>query len=132
MYPPPAPPPPVLTDFVPKAFPIASITNGFPAVVTLTQNHDWQSGLYVRIDIPYPNSMSQLNGQISLVNILSPNSFSIPVNTTNYQPFTLGPQITVIPKPPAVPFLVYAQQAQAVPVAEPTITLQNAVDNIAA
>lgn len=114
---PPIPPlPPVVAVFVPMIALISNISNANPAVVTTTANNNYLPGLYVRITIPYTGCMDQLAGTIWPITILSPTTFSIPVNTTNYIPFVdLSP----------------VQQAQVVPVSEYTGTLVNAVDNIA-
>ena len=100
--------------FVPSARIIQSITQANPAVVTTTQPHGYDQGLYVRIDLPGKFGMRQLNFQVFLITVLSPTTFSIPINTTNFDAFTTSGQ---------------KQSPQAIPVAEVALTLENAEKN---
>ena len=97
---------------------ISNITNGFPAVVTTTQNHLYTTQAIVRIDIPRFFGMQQINQQFGEITVLSPTTFSIDIDSTFYDPFFI---------PGTYP--ANAQQAQAVPFAEDNSILTAAVQN---
>lgn len=79
-----------LIPFTPQARVIANITNAFPAVVTTTTNHGYQSLLLIRFFLPAPTyfGMQALNGQVFEITVLTPTTFSILYNTSNLGPFT--------------------------------------------
>lgn len=83
---------------------ISSITNATQAVVTTTAPHGYSSGFNVRIVFPFPyaNSfgMFQINGLSGLINVLSPTTFSIDINTLSFSPFVLG---TTLQQPQVIP-----------------------------
>jgi hypothetical protein len=121
--------------FYPVARLILSVTQSNPAIVTTTNNtqvtggvliavaanHGYQSGLVVRMDIPFACGMQQLNGFNGEITVMSPTTFTIAVDTSNYDPF-------VIPLAPTPP---WAQTcAQVVPFAEDNSMLTSAVQNI--
>ena len=80
--------------WIPQAQTITSITNGNPAIVTTLKPHGYQSGFNVRITFPpsYDTifGMYQINGEQGTIAVLSPTSFSIDINTMNYDPFVIG------------------------------------------
>lgn len=98
--------------FVPYSSVISAITNTNPAIVTTTSVHGLLDGSYVTFFIPY-NTMPFLNGQTYLATIIDNLNFSIPVDTTNANPFTLSA----------------TQSAQVIPSGETALTLQNAIHN---
>lgn len=108
------------SSFLPDVRNITSITQANPAVVTTSTNHGYSAGLYVRIVIPYPGSMPQIADQIFLITITGANTFSVPVDSTGFDAFTLAP-------------ILYGQreqQAQSIPIAEINSTFSNCVANI--
>lgn len=103
-----------LAAFFPQTYPIAAITRGNPTIIQTTVNHNYLSGNIIKIYLPTTsNNIKQLNGQFGLATILSPNTFSLPIDSTNYYPYVYNA----------------AAPAQSVPIAEINQTLQNAVDN---
>lgn len=100
--------------FIPNRQTVQNITNGNPAVVTTTQANGYHNGLFVRIVLPRDWGMQQVNGGVYQVTILSPTTFSINVNTTNFDSFTSGSA---------------RQVPQVIPVGEVSSTLVNAVIN---
>lgn len=108
------------SSFLPAAQNILNITQSNPAIVLTEFNHGYADGLYVRIVIPYRGSMEQVNGNIYLITVLGLSTFSIPVNSTQFDLFTLAPFWLLLP----------TQEAQAIPVAEINSSLSQAVDNI--
>lgn len=73
---------------------ISSITQANPATVTTSNPHGYSSGYTVRVFFPFPYGLSfgmyQINGQTGVINVLSPTTFSISINSTNFNPFVLG------------------------------------------
>jgi hypothetical protein len=99
---------------------IAAITNAFPAVVTTTFNHNYGTGLVVRLDLPLPVGMQQANGLDGPIMVLSPTTFSIPIDTTAMDPFA-------IPMDPSPHDNICAQ---VVPIAEVNEILTQATRNV--
>lgn len=97
---------------------LISITQANPAVVTVTPNHLYQTGLIVRFDIPFVNGMQQLNQQTATITVTGATTFTIPIDTTNYDPLVV----------PLVP-TANNSQAQCVPIGEDNSILTQAVFN---
>jgi len=97
---------------------IAGISNASPVVITTTLVHQYINNLIVRIDIPTGFGMENLNGQFAPITILSPTTFSMPIDTTTFNPFVLP---ATFPPP--------HQDAQVVPIAETNERLRGAVQN---
>jgi len=68
---------------------VSGITNAFPAVITTTFDHTYVSGEIVRIIIPPGFGMQQINQQIGPITVLSSTTFSIPIDTTRYDIFSV-------------------------------------------
>lgn len=99
---------------------IESITNSFPAVVTTTFAHQYESGTIVRLDIPPACGMQQANEKFGPIEVLSSTTFSIPLDTTHYDTFS----IPVSPDPHT------NICAQVNPIAEINSILTAAVQNV--
>jgi len=95
---------------------ITSITNANLAVVTTSFNNSYKTGTIVRFDIPVSFGMQQLNQQTAPITVLTPTTFSVPINTTGYDPFSV----------PAG----NEQYAQVVPIGEVSEILTAAVQNV--
>ena len=95
---------------------ITSITNANPAVVTTSFANSYITGTIVRFDIPFSFGMQQLNQQTATITVLTTTTFSIPINTTNYDTFSV-PGGT-------------EQYAQVVPIGEDSSILTAAVQNV--
>lgn len=81
--------------WLPQARAITSISQSNPAIVTTSTPHGYQSGYNIRIVLPFPYSLSfgmyQINDQeATIVQVLSTTSFSITIDTTKYNAFTVG------------------------------------------
>jgi hypothetical protein len=98
---------------------IDSITKSDPVTITTTINHQYISGLIVRIDIPYALGMQQLNQQTGTINVTGPTTFTMPIDTTNYDSFVLPNAF-----PPGY------QDAQVVPIGEINSILYGATRNV--
>ncbi len=98
---------------------ISNITNGFPAIVTTTFNHQYHTGLIVRLDIPAGYGMTSANQKSGAIIVTGDTTFSIDIDTTNFVPFTT---------PPSYP--QNAQYPQVVPIGELNIYLEYATVNV--
>ncbi len=98
---------------------ISSITNAVVPTVTTTFDHGYVDGTIVRFDIPPAMGMPQINQQTSPIVVTGLTTFTIAIDTTNYQPFVvpvgLGPFVDVC--------------GQCVPIGELNETLKAAVVN---
>lgn len=99
---------------------ISAITNSFPATVTTTFAHQYKSGTIVRLDIPPADGMQQISGQTFPILVTGATTFTVPVNTTNFDPFA----IPVSPSPHV------NTCAMVVPVGEVSATLIAATINV--
>jgi hypothetical protein len=106
-----------ISTWSPISYVITNITQANPGVVTTAQPHGYNPGLYVRIDMqpdPALFGMTQVNNNVYLITILSPTTFSLNADTSNFDAFTY----TTIP-----------QAAQVIPVGEVALSLLNAEKN---
>jgi hypothetical protein len=81
---------------------VTAITQTNPAVVTTSFAHQYNSGIIVRLDIPLANGMQQIVGTPALpvtyaITVLSPTTFSCPVNATSFQAFVNNECAMVLP-----------------------------------
>lgn len=67
--------------------PIATISNAFPAVVTTTINHQYITGMIVRLNIPLGYGMQQANQLYNEITVTGDTAFTINIDTTNMDPF---------------------------------------------
>lgn len=68
---------------------ITAITNSNPAVVTTSFNHQYISGTIVRLDIPIGFGMQQMNQLYAPIVVLSPTTFSIAIDSTQFDAFVV-------------------------------------------
>lgn len=100
--------------FIPNRQQVASITRANPGVVTTTQANGYLQGLYVRFYFPINFGMMQLNDNVYLITPLTPTTFAIDVDTTNFDAFAITSTV---------------QLPEVIPVGETADTLKNAVVN---
>lgn len=101
-------------NFTPAAQIITSITQADPGVVTTQNPHHYSDGLYVRLVIPKEDGMEEANNQTYLITVLSPTTFSLNTNTSNFTSFAP---------------ISLQQSAQVIPGGEVALTLLNAERN---
>lgn len=99
---------------------IASITNANPATVTTTFANQYETGLIVRLDLPLAVGMQQANGLTGTITVIDSVTFTINIDTTNFDAFS----IPVSPRP------FDNTCAQVVPVGEVNEQLDQATRNI--
>lgn len=68
---------------------IQSITNAYPAVVTTTFNHNYISGMIVRLNVPAGYGMVQANQLYGPIVVTGDTTFTIDVDTIYFDPFTV-------------------------------------------
>lgn len=95
---------------------ITGITNANPAVVTTSFAHQYETGLIIRLILPSGYGMYQANQLFSDITVIDSVTFSINIDTTLFDPFTIpGTQV---------------QYAQAVPIGEVNSTVYLAYKNV--
>jgi len=67
---------------------ITSITNSNPASVTTSTDHGYSDGEAVIFFIETSSGMTELDSKIFKVNVTSPNTFELSVDSTSYTTFT--------------------------------------------
>lgn len=115
LIPPYIPPLPDLTNFIPKRRLVQSLTTAFPTVITTTEPHGYTSTLIVSFLFPNVKRIQKLQEGAFPITVLSPTTFSIPVDTTNAGQFIVD----------------FNQEPQVLPAAEQNLTLVNATNNAA-
>jgi len=97
---------------------IANITNSFPVTITTTFNHQYVTGLIVRIDVPLGLGIQQLNQMFGPITVTGNTTFTLPIDTTNFDVFVL-------------PVVASGyQDAQSVPIGEVSSMISAATQNV--
>lgn len=66
---------------------ISSITNAYPAVVSTTTDHQYKTGMVIRLNIPNGFGMQQANQKYAAITVTGDTTFSIDIDTTNMDKF---------------------------------------------
>lgn len=98
---------------------ISSITNDFPALVTTTFNHQYSTGMIIRLNIPQGFGMQEANQLYGPITVTGDTTFTIDIDTTNMDPYEA---------PTDFPFSY--QYGQTTPMAEINSTILYATRNI--
>lgn len=121
--------------FYPNQMAIFNIVRGNPTVIATVGAHNYVNGLVVRIDIPpppappgpgfppippvnTPRGMYQLNGTIAPITVTGANLFTIPIDSTGFDPFVFN----LVPRN-------NSYLAQVIPISEDALTLTSATHN---
>ena len=99
---------------------ITGLTNGTPAVVTTSFDHNYSSGLIVRLYIPKGYGMLQANHLVGTITVTDETSFTIDIDTTAFDSFTM---------PTGDPWYINSY-AQVVPIGEENSSLLQATRNV--
>lgn len=81
--------------YKPRVINILSISNSNPAVIVTTldgispYDNGYINGLIARISVPFYFGMQQMNNQTGVITVISSNSFSIDIDSTNFDPFVI-------------------------------------------
>lgn len=76
---------------------VTAISQSNPAVITTSFAHQYDDGIIVRLDIPLQNGMQSIAGITYPILVLSPTTFSVPVDSTSFQAFTNNACAMVVP-----------------------------------
>ncbi len=95
---------------------ITNITNANPAVITTSFAHQYETGLIVRLILPPGYGMYQANQALSDITVIDSVTFSMNLDTLNFDPFTTP--------------ILQAQYAQVIPVGEVNSTVYLAYKNV--
>jgi hypothetical protein len=98
---------------------IESITNANPAQVVTTFDHQYVTGMIVRLNIPKGYGMVQANTLYAPITVIDDVTFSIDIDTTYMEPFATP-----------VSFPESSQYAQVTPIGEVNSMLNAATQNI--
>jgi hypothetical protein len=98
---------------------VTAITQSNPTTITTSFPHNYGTGLVVRIDIPPGFGMQQINQQVADIVVTGATTFTMPIDTTSYDPL-------VVPST----YREAAQQPQVVPVGEINDILTQATRNV--
>lgn len=84
--------------YIPTRTDIVGITNSDPAIVTTSPDHGMFTGMVARLVVPQNYGMTQLNGILAHVRVISPSTFacysslvpfSVSINTLNFPVFVV-------------------------------------------
>jgi len=68
---------------------IDSITKGYPTTVTTTFDHDYSTGLVVRLVIPEDVGMQQIDKYVGEITVTGTDTFTVPVDSTSFDAFSI-------------------------------------------
>lgn len=88
-------------EFQPAMRQVTAITQANPALVTTSFNHNYFTGDIVRIVIPIDQGMRQMNQRYAPITVLSPTTFSLPIDSTNFEALTIP--ANAVQAPQAIP-----------------------------
>lgn len=100
---------------------ISNITNANPAVVTTTFDHQYQTGMQVRLNMTSDSGMEQINKRTGEIVVTGDTTFTIDIDSTFFDPFIVP---VVITPPPA------QQWPQVIPTGENNAMLSAATRNV--
>lgn len=81
----------VTSTFTPAYRLISNVTRAFPALVTTVIPHRFLTGLVVRLMMPPGIGMFQADQKTGTITVIDPVTFSIPLDTTNFDAFVIYP-----------------------------------------
>ena len=109
----------ITTQFQPYRTEVQSVALGNPTTFTTTIVHNYNTGLIVRLFMPYKDGLQNMVGQLFPITVTGPTTFTVPYNSGIYEA-AYSADTAFIP-----------QQAQIIPVAEQNQFLNSSVDNVA-
>lgn len=72
---------------------ITAVTNTKPAAVTTSFDHDYETGLIVRILVPEDHGMWQMNGLYGPITVTGTDTFTIDINALCFDVFAVPASI---------------------------------------
>lgn len=122
--------------FQPAMRVITAITNSFPVLVTTSFEHQYQTGLIVRLIIPVGFGMQLANQLKGDITVTSTTQFTMDIDTTNMDPFVIPSLVTDVQDTPDGPVTYYfapggqAGPAMSIPVGEINSLLTESTQNV--
>jgi len=110
---------------IPAVRDIIAITQSNPAVITTSFDHGYSSQWIVRILVPQGFGMTILDKQQFVITVLSPTTFSIPIDSSGFDAFVIPPGYGPTPLSPR-----YGTPAQVVPIGEEAAVLSGSFRNV--
>ena len=107
--------------FKPAVRDIAAISQGLITQVTTTFAHSYLTGLIIRLVIPPDFGMIQLDGTVWTITVTGDTTFTIPVDSTNFDQFVVPTE--AVDQPLGTP-------AQVTPVGEQSSILTQSFVNV--
>lgn len=98
---------------------ISNITNAYPATITTTFEHNYQTGEIVRLIVPLGYGMVEANQKQGVITVTGDTTFTIDIDTTHFNAYTT---------PSTYP--ENYQYSQVVPVGEENDQLEGATQNV--
>lgn len=77
-------------NFTPSSNTITAITQANPGVVTTATAHNYVTGSLVEIFMPLNVGMNQLNNAVVKITVVDSTSFSIGIDTTSFDAFSIS------------------------------------------
>jgi len=74
--------------FIPNRQQVSAITQANPGVVTTTEDHGYETGYKVRFFFPLNVGMNELKDKVVTITKIDATSFSIGVDTSNFDVFS--------------------------------------------
>lgn len=107
---------PILSDFVPQLQLIVQVTNSVTAEVTTAEDHGYNTGMVVRVNVPAIYGMSLFN-QTPIV-VTSPTTFTTQIDTSQMNAFAIP---TPYPPNAFTPAQVIPMTGQEMNIATPVV-----------
>lgn len=102
--------------FLPAMRLVTAITKSVTAQITTSFDHNYKTGLIIRLQIPISYGMGQIDKMIGAIIVTSSTTFTVDINTVEYDTF-------VFPTP-------RNQCAQVVPIGQINSKLDSSVENV--
>jgi hypothetical protein len=80
---------PFEVDYVPQPRELASVTNDIEAMVTTTEPHQYVTGQVIKFFVPMGFGMYELNSLQVKLTVVDDISFTIPVDSRQFNPFVV-------------------------------------------
>lgn len=82
--------------FIPAMRCISAISNAYPAVVTTSVPHLYNTGLIVRLKVPSACGMNELDGGRYQITVIDGSNFSIDKDTIGFNAFVIPPILPAV------------------------------------
>lgn len=84
--------------FQPAMRVVSAVTQSYPAQVTTTFAHDYNTGLIVSFRVPKGFGMTQLDKKVGIITIVDDTNFTVDIDTTGFDAFAVPGSYTQCPQ----------------------------------